>query len=148
MFLSNDDGATWTNVQTAGPGESAVGGWHEYTILTRDLLPTSNRMRLWLEVRNTNSSTMVEAAVDAVTVARFTCSSSSCCQGVTGNVNRIAIVDLSDLSALVSYLTSGGFVLLCVPEANINNVGIVDLSDLSALVSYLTGGGYTLPNCL
>ncbi len=71
----------------------------------------------------------------------------SCCTGTTGNVNMSGIVDLSDLSALVSYLTGGGYVLPCVPEANVNNSGIVDLSDLSALVSYLTGGGYVLPNC-
>ena len=71
----------------------------------------------------------------------------SCCSGVTGNVNMTGIVDLSDLSALVSYLTGGGYVLPCVAEANVNNTGIVDLSDLSALVSYLTGGGYVLPNC-
>jgi len=70
-----------------------------------------------------------------------------CCTGTTGNVNMTGIVDLSDLSALVSYLTGGGYVLPCVPEANVNNAGIVDLSDLSALVSYLTGGGYVLPNC-
>jgi len=71
----------------------------------------------------------------------------SCCTGTTGNVNMAGIVDLSDLSALVSYLTGGGYVLTCIPEANINSAGIVDLSDLSALVSYLTGGGYVLPNC-
>jgi len=70
-----------------------------------------------------------------------------CCIGTTGNVNMMGIVDLSDLSALVSYLTGGGYVLPCEPEANVNNAGIVDLSDLSALVSYLTGGGYVLPNC-
>ena len=74
-------------------------------------------------------------------------STGSCCVGTTGNVNMVGIVDLSDLSALVSYLTGGGYALPCVPEANVNNVGIVDLSDLSALVSYLTGGGYVLPTC-
>jgi len=71
----------------------------------------------------------------------------SCCQGKTGNVNMTGIVDLSDLSALVSYLTGGGYVLSCPAAANVNAIGIVDLSDLSALVSYLTGGGYVLPNC-
>jgi len=70
-----------------------------------------------------------------------------CCVGTTGNVNMAGIVDLSDLSALVSYLTGGGYVLPCVKEANVNAAGIVDLSDLSALVSYLTGGGYVLPGC-
>lgn len=74
--------------------------------------------------------------------------SSSCCEGTTGNVNANGIVDLADLSALVSYLTGGGYVLPCSDEANVNGGGIVDLADLSSLVSFLTGGGYVLPNCL
>jgi len=71
----------------------------------------------------------------------------SCCTGTTSNVNMTGIVDLADLSALVSYLIGGGYVLPCPEEANVNAIGIVDLADLSALVSYLTGGGYVLPNC-
>ena len=70
-----------------------------------------------------------------------------CCQGTRGNVNMQGIVDLGDLSYLVSFLTGGGTDLPCADEANVNNEGIVDLADLSALVSYLTGGGYVLPNC-
>ncbi len=70
-----------------------------------------------------------------------------CCVGTTGNVNYVGIVDLADLSALVSYLTGGGYLLPCPEESNVNGTGIVDLSDLSALVSYLTGGGYVLPAC-
>ncbi len=70
-----------------------------------------------------------------------------CCVGSRGNVTHSGIVDLADLSALVSCLTGGGFVLPCPEMANINGLGIVDLADLSALVSYLTGGGYVLPSC-
>jgi len=73
--------------------------------------------------------------------------SPNCCVGKRGNVNVTGIVDLGDLSALVSYLTGGAYVLPCPEAANVNGAGIVDLSDLSALVSYLTGGGYVLPNC-
>ena len=73
---------------------------------------------------------------------------SSCCVGRTGNVNMSGIVDLADLSALVSYLTGGGYVLPCYGEANINAVGVVDLSDLSHIVCLLTGGDVCpLPNC-
>ena len=71
----------------------------------------------------------------------------SCCAGKRGNVNCAGITDLSDLSALVSYLTGGGYILCCVDAANTNGAGIVDLSDLSALVNYLTGGGFVLPSC-
>lgn len=70
-----------------------------------------------------------------------------CCTGTHGNVNMIGIVDLSDLSALVSYLTGGGFHIPCPNAANVNNSGIVDLADLSALVGYLTGTWPVLPSC-
>lgn len=70
-----------------------------------------------------------------------------CCQGTTGNVNMTDIVNLADLSALVSYLTGGGYSLPCRAIANVNGQGIIDLVDLSVLVNYLTGGGYNLPVC-
>ncbi len=72
---------------------------------------------------------------------------SYCCFGKRGNVNCAGVIDLGDLSALVSYLTGGGFVLCCPDAANVNGLGVVDLGDLSALVSYLTGGGFVLPGC-
>jgi uncharacterized protein (TIGR02145 family) len=71
----------------------------------------------------------------------------SCCVRSRGNVNMTGIVDSADLSALVNYLTNGGYVLPCSDAANINGTGIVDSADLAALVNYLTNGGYVLPNC-
>lgn len=75
------------------------------------------------------------------------CPTTACCTGNRGNVNGSGGIDLADLSALVNYLTGGGFVIPCQPSANVNGVGTVDLADLSALVSYLTGGGFALVNC-
>ena len=72
---------------------------------------------------------------------------SSCCIGKRGNVNCTGVIDLGDLSALVSYLTGGGYVLCCYNAANVNGTGVIDLGDLSALVSYLTVGGFVLVNC-
>lgn len=71
----------------------------------------------------------------------------NCCIGKRGNVNMAGGIDLSDLSALVSYLTGGSFVPTCTDAANVNGAGGVDLSDLSSLVSYLTGGTFQLVNC-
>ena len=54
------------------------------------------------------------------------------------------IIDLNDLSALVSYLTLG----TPTPDSyggNVNGIGIIDLADLSYLISYLTGGGAPPP---
>ncbi len=148
IYMSNDSGTTWTLVQSIPPGPTATGGWHEYEFLARDFMPTTSKMQLRFDAYNINSNSIVEAGVDAIRVVRLTCDTLGCCEGVTGNVDAAGIVDLSDLSALVSYLTGGGYILPCDEEANVNTAGIVDLSDLSALVSYLTGGGYVLPNCL
>ena len=91
--------------------------------------------------------TAVDSAGNASSYSNEVSAKPSCCVGTRGNVNVAGIVDLSDLSLLVNYLTGGGGSLPCEQAANVNGTGIVDLSDLSALVSYLTGGGYTLPNC-
>jgi hypothetical protein len=119
-------------------------------------LPANDTLTFYTAMATVRTSTNTAAGLDSLRRAIDKAKNfmkinlgycASCCSGVTGNVNMTGIVDLSDLSALVSYLTGGGYVLPCTPEANVNNSGIVDLSDLSALVSYLTGGGYVLPNC-
>lgn len=70
-----------------------------------------------------------------------------CCSGARGNVDLSGIVDLTDLSMLVAYLTGAGAYLPCPDEANVNGLGIVDISDLSLLTAYLTGGSATLAPC-
>ena len=73
--------------------------------------------------------------------------SSSCCVGKRGNVNMAGVIDLVDLSSLVSYLTGGPFVPPCFDAANVNGLGVIDLVDLSSLVSYLTGGSFVQVDC-
>ncbi|PWB73624.1 hypothetical protein C3F09_05010, partial [candidate division GN15 bacterium] len=67
-----------------------------------------------------------------------------------GNLNgdMKQMVDLSDLSILVAYLSgSSPIVFTCPDEANIDGAGIVDLSDLSRLVAFLVGGGSPPAQC-
>jgi hypothetical protein len=75
------------------------------------------------------------------------CNCVTCCKGTTGDVNSDLSVNLADLSALVNYLTGGGYTPSCMLEANINTIGATDLADLAMLVSYLTGASSTLPYC-
>lgn len=60
-----------------------------------------------------------------------------------GDVNNSGgVIDLSDLTALVSLLTGGGFVPFpSVLLGDCNCTGDVDLQDLSHLVCWLTGCG-------
>lgn len=67
------------------------------------------------------------------------CGCGGCCQGTTGNVNMQGGVDLSDLSALIAYLTQTPRpTLTCHEEANLDGSSGIDLSDLSYLIAYLT----------
>jgi hypothetical protein len=73
-----------------------------------------------------------------------------CCWQMRGNLNGDSqqLVDLSDLSTMVGYLTGGGPVTLkCFDEANVDGKGIVDLADLSRLVAYLVGAGVSPAQC-
>jgi hypothetical protein len=71
-----------------------------------------------------------------------------CCIGRRGNVTADGadMVDLTDLSFLVNYLTAGG-ILPCPKEADWNGSALTDLTDLSGLVAYLTGAGGTAQEC-
>ncbi|PWB68507.1 hypothetical protein C3F09_11515, partial [candidate division GN15 bacterium] len=129
------DGNEWTRRQTIGPVLHADGGWYTYAFRIPAATPGSTRLRF--VAQDEGSQSLIEAAIDAVEVIAYDCADQpSCCSDATGNVNMTGVVDLSDLSALVSYLSGGGYVLPCVDAANVNGLGIVDLADLSALVSY------------
>lgn len=73
--------------------------------------------------------------------------------GSRGSINGSLdnLVDLTDLSYVVAYLTGhfGSVGLACPDEANIDGRRIIDLTDLALLVSYLTLPPATmeLPEC-
>jgi hypothetical protein len=152
---------TWTQMKNPGyavePRTTDVhivltykGGATGYTLPANDTLTVFTAMAVTRGA--TTTATGLDSLKKYIDKARkwsdwYVRGCKSCCVGTTGNVNMAGGVDLADLSALVSFLTGGGYVLTCTAEANVNKAGAVDLADLSALVSYLTGGGYVLPAC-
>jgi hypothetical protein len=65
-----------------------------------------------------------------------------CCDGRRGNVNndRLGVIDLSDLSRFVAFLTGADPFLPCFEKADYDADGHIDLQDLSKMVGYLTVG--------
>jgi hypothetical protein len=97
--------------------------------------------------RRTLVSIMILSIIFMMPLRPDAAPSLSCCTSMRGNVDGHGIVELSDLSSLVSYLTGGGFVPPCMEMANVNGQGIVDLADLSMLIAYLIGLPATLLPC-
>ena len=114
-----------------------------YSIDRSGVLSFSTAVAGVYDVRVAATTELGSGTCDHVFVVHGT----NCCSGTTGNVNNIGMIDLSDLSLLVQYLTGSLVALPCYDAANINGVGLIDVSDLSLFSSYLTGQGGTLPTC-
>lgn len=129
LYISRNGGLSWSSVSDTIPLQNPVA---DILVISPDSV--TNRLYLATE-RGVFSYTE--------TVPQY-----SCCVGMRGNVNGMGIVDLIDLTWLVSWLIEpGGYVPRCMESANVNGQGIIDVADLSALASYLTGDGYQLPPC-
>ncbi len=79
VFISNNDGANWTPVETVGPdGAEASGGWYEHSFWAGDFVTTTAQMRLRFAVADLGDESVVEAAIDAVRIAAFECYDCEC----------------------------------------------------------------------
>ena len=60
---SDDGGSTWTNLATVGP-TGANGGWNQHSIPLESHLAMTNNVRLRFKASDTGSGSIVEAALD------------------------------------------------------------------------------------
>jgi hypothetical protein len=67
--VSNDDGSTWTRVETVGPsGPGTSGGWIYHSFRVADFVTPTDQVRLRFIAEDAPEGSIVEAAVDDVTV--------------------------------------------------------------------------------
>ncbi len=73
----------------------------------------------------------------------------ACCWGQRGNIDSDPQekINLVDLTALINYVTGGGWVPSCKEEADINGDTKINLVDLSSLINHLTGGPFVPAAC-
>jgi hypothetical protein len=151
---------TWNNMKASGysvePRITDVhvmltykGGPTGFTLLANDTMTVYTIMAVTRTAANTTAGLdSLKKEIDRGKVwARTYVSTCSCCLGRRGNVNGSGVIDLADLSSLVSYLTGGGYVLSCWPAADLNGNGVVDLGDLAPIVLELTGGPISALPC-
>ena len=120
--LSNDDGATWVFVESAGTEDA----WTEVHWPIRDILTPSSTMRVRFTVADVPNDSVTEAGVDAVRITSYYCNEPT----VPGDVNGDGSVSFEDLVALLS---SWGPCAAC--SADFDGSGAVDFNDLLILLS-------------
>ena len=131
VFVSDDDGQTWVEVDQLGPISSA--GWKQRSFLLADVIQPTATMKIRFEASDTNEASVVEAAIDAFAITE------TICEPVYGNgdFDSDGDVDLEDFASFQGCF--GGLALGGCEIGNLAGTETIGLEDFEAFVSLLTG---------
>lgn len=117
--ISNDNGATWIDLETVGPaGSETGGGWFFKSFNVRDFLTPTNQMRVRFTASDLGDGSVVEAGVDGVKIDVVECG------GGTEVVPAAAINifrGLLDSGGVANVMTSDDSYLKVNPGFTLNN---------------------------
>ncbi len=115
VYVSNDDGANWTLVETVG----GTSGWETHTFGLAGVVAPTSQVRLRFETADNPNNSVTEAGVDAIEIRDVTCPA-PCPSDIDGN-GSVGIGDL--LAILSAWGNPGG------PE-DLDESGNVDFGDI------------------
>ena len=105
--ISNNNGGSWQALDSIGPGHPAAGGgWNTYSFdLSQIFTNPSNQVRIRFRAGDTGAGSVVEAAVDAVSIELVSCENSTnpCPADITGDGN----LNFLDVSAFLAAFGNG-----------------------------------------
>jgi len=140
IYLSNDNGLSWTQIDSAGPTDDAAGGWIEKFIYIADFLAPTEQMKIRFIASDLGGGSVVEAAVDAVKVVSYNCAF------ICGDLNGDTDVNILDVTYYINYLYKEGPAPDPIDASDVNNDGNSNLLDITYLIGFLYDDGPP-PNC-
>jgi len=92
--VSDDGGTSWVQLEQVGPsGPEASGGWYlaQYALSSVSGLEATDQFRVSFEASDLNNGSVVEAAVDGISI------SSVVCESCEGDIDGNGTVDVEDI---------------------------------------------------
>jgi len=128
--ISNNNGSTWTNLETVGPSGTEVrGGWFFKSFRIADKIAPSSAMKVRFLAQDLGTGSVVEAGVDAFKVDVL-----SCAVACPADFNNDGFLDFTDFDGFVGAYESGA------PSSDFNNDGFIDFTDFDAFVAAYEAG--------
>ena len=108
--VSDNDGSTWSNLETVGPsGSENAGGWFQRSFRVSDFVTANDQFRIRFTASDTDPQSVVEAAVDGVQLLLVNCDA-----GIPGDADGDGDVDIDDFLTVLG--TWGPCPLPCPPS--------------------------------
>jgi hypothetical protein len=135
--ISNNNGGAWTNLEVVGPaGPGTSGGWIEAEFRIADFVTPTANMRVRFIAEDAGAGSVVEAAVDAISVGGLTCEdpvSEGC--NAADLAEPFGVLDFSDVVAFL-----GAFGAMDSAADLAAPTGVFDFSDVVAYLGLFGGG--------
>lgn len=125
ILISNDDGATWTQLEDVSENLSA---WAVRSFRIADYVTPTSQMKLRFVARDLGSGSVVEAAIDDIAVTMLGCPRRP------ADFNGDGFIDLEDFSDFVEAFEAGDDL------ADFDGTGFVDTDDFDAFVEAFEQG--------
>ena len=126
VFVSDDDGKSYTLVETVGPaGDGTSGGWIETGFNVGDFVDLTTTIRVKFVASDLGDGSVVEAGIDDVRIFGASCLSDSCPADLTGEGD----LNFLDVSA---FITAFG---MQDPVADFTGEGSFNFLDVSAFLA-------------
>ncbi len=138
--VSDDNGATWVNVETIGPsGVGTAGYWLYHEFDPTALVDATSQVRVRFVAEDAGADSVIEAAIDDFRVDRIDCGPVY----ATGDLNCDGLIGFGDINAFVLAVSNPTGYVNAYPNcdrdlADINGDGTVSFSDINPFVQLLS----------
>ncbi|MCP4567577.1 MAG: hypothetical protein GY841_08365 [FCB group bacterium] len=141
IYASNNDGAGWVQVDSAGPVCSSA--WEVYSFRLSDFLTPTTTVRLRFEVSDLGDGAVVEAGIDDLQMTLFSCENPY----ILGDANADEAINVGDAVFLINYVFKGGPASNPLEVSNVNCDDAVNVGDAVHLINYVFKSGPAPGEC-